>query len=102
MRVCTIGYGRRLPAELFALLRPHGIKAVVDVRLRPERACMGAWTKAKDPRKRIQENVGRRGHRLCLVRRTGQSVCRSPGLARMLRRTARQLWRAADATAVYR
>ena len=54
MTVYTIGYGGRGKEDVLALLRAAGVKAVVDVRLRPDRASMGIFAKAKTPDKSIK------------------------------------------------
>jgi len=54
MKIYTIGYGGRAPTELTKALVARGIRAVVDVRLRPDRSSMGIYAKAKDPAKGIQ------------------------------------------------
>jgi uncharacterized protein (DUF488 family) len=61
MTLFTIGYGGRTKDELLKLLRDHGVRTVVDVRLRPDRASMGVWTKAKTPDKGIEQALADAG-----------------------------------------
>jgi uncharacterized protein (DUF488 family) len=64
----TIGYGGRRPEDFLALLQQHGVKTVVDVRLRPDRASLGIYTQAKFHEKGIQGLLLKEGiHYVSLV-----------------------------------
>jgi len=52
--VFTIGYGGRGQADFLALVRSAGVRTIVDIRLRPDRASMGIWIRAKTPDKGIE------------------------------------------------
>jgi uncharacterized protein (DUF488 family) len=57
----TIGYGGRLPEEFAKLLASHNVKTIVDVRIRPDKAAMGSYAKAKDADKGIAGLLARNG-----------------------------------------
>lgn len=61
MKFFTVGYGGRVPAEFASLLALHGVRAVADVRIHPERASMGAYVKAKSSDKGIEKLLSERG-----------------------------------------
>jgi uncharacterized protein (DUF488 family) len=61
MKFYTIGYGGRVPDEFANLLVRHGIRAVADVRIHPDRASMGAYVRARTADKGIQKLLGDRG-----------------------------------------
>jgi uncharacterized protein (DUF488 family) len=61
MRHFTVGYGGRKPEELVDLLVRNGVRTVVDVRLRPERASVGLYGRSTSPEKGIEGLLARAG-----------------------------------------
>jgi uncharacterized protein (DUF488 family) len=61
MKVFTIGYGGREKEQFLALLQTNGVKTIVDIRLRPDRASMGIWVKAKTSDKGIESWLAEAG-----------------------------------------
>jgi uncharacterized protein (DUF488 family) len=57
----TVGYGGRPPAEFVGLLTDRGVKTVVDVRARPDKASMGSYALAKDPARGLAGLLARAG-----------------------------------------
>ncbi len=78
--VFTVGYGGRVPDNLVALLKAHGIATIADVRLHPQKAMMGAYVKAKTPDKGIGRRLAN-GYSLS----PGQPVVRRVHIRRVTR-----------------
>ena len=61
MKFYTIGYGGRMPTEFLNLLIEHKVRSLADVRIRPDRASMGAYVKARTPDKGIEKLLSEGG-----------------------------------------
>jgi hypothetical protein len=61
MKFFTIGYGGRVPEEFLSLLASHWVRSIADVRIRPDRASTGAYTKARTSDKGIEKLLNDRG-----------------------------------------
>jgi uncharacterized protein (DUF488 family) len=61
LKFYTIGYGGRSPDSFASLLVAHGVSMVADVRIRPDRAAMGAFVKARTADKGIENLLAQHG-----------------------------------------
>lgn len=64
-KLFTIGYGGLRPAEFVFRLREAGVRTVVDVRLRPDRACLTVFKRTKSPEQGIEALLREAGIGYC-------------------------------------
>lgn len=95
MTFYTIGYGGRDPEEFLGLLAAHGVRAVADVRIRPERASMGAYTRARTPDKGIEHLLASRDIAYHPILELGNLFLDCGGPARTVPGVAGAMWRPA-------
>src|SRR5438046_8531646 len=86
MKIFTIGYGGRRPDEFVERLRLAGVRTVVDVRLRPDRASMGVYVKARSAEKGIEALLTKRSIAYRSLPELGNVFLNYPDLARAIRR----------------
>ena len=96
MKFFTIGYGGRNPEEFLDLLKQNNVRTLVDVRLRPDRASMGIWAKAKTPDKGIEKVLGDAGIGYCSFVELGNIFIGLPIWQRIVPATSRPVGGAAD------
>jgi len=58
MKIFTIGYGNLKPADFTSKLINAGVKTVIDVRLRPDRAYCSAYSLTKKTDTGIKQTLG--------------------------------------------
>ncbi|MBS1225293.1 MAG: hypothetical protein H6R24_1971, partial [Proteobacteria bacterium] len=61
MKVFTIGYGGRGKEDFLSLRKANDVRTVIDIRLRPDRASIGIWVKAKTADKGIERWLAEAG-----------------------------------------
>jgi uncharacterized protein (DUF488 family) len=53
----TMGYGGKMPQDFIKILQHYGIGTLIDIRLRPDKATLGVYKKAKTADKGIQKTL---------------------------------------------
>ena len=90
MKFYTIGYGGRNPQEFLDLLKQNNVRTLVDVRLRPDRASMGIWAKAKTSDKGIEKVLGGAGIGYCSFAELGDIFLGLPNWLELYRQLLAQ------------